>query len=286
LMLFLYAKRLLPAESTTRRTSVKDLLGTMAHERLKRIVVNGESSSEDTMAFESFVFSNSSWGSDSWVAFRDHTLLKDKPVSYVERIQSDKGLSYMHGPIALQHYLVAMQLDTPVGMVDIVKYLRQEMGAPELRNHVVYGFGESSLVFLQHLFPASSLDSFKTVQVSDPDVPQYLEDHGPALVTSFGVRADFRDEKTNVHLRSSEGDVEGNHALLMIGYRREKDELRFLLQNWWASKPFVEVNALYLAGCGAQLTFSTAPRLEIPASFTLSTKRHVESVHDVRERSS
>jgi hypothetical protein len=286
--LFLYGKRVLSSVPATRQASIKLLFSdkmSKAYERLKRIVLVGETSTDDANAFTNFVSSNPTWGNDSWVVFRDHSLLKNKPSSYVERIQSDSGLSYMHGAIVLQHYLVAMQLTTSVGMVDIVRYLRQEMGPEELKNHIVHGFGESSLAFLRHLFPTSSLDSFMSVQVKDPKVTSYLETYGPALVTGFGVRPDFRDEKSNVYVKSSSvGEVEGNHALVLVGYRQEQEEVRFLLQNWWSSKPFVEVNVAYLAASGAHLTFSTVPRLEIPASFAVNSKKHVEAIHDVRER--
>lgn len=286
--LFLYGKRLLPSVPQTRQASVNLLLGDKtgkAYERLKRIVLIGEVSSDDTKAFVTFLSTHPAWGGvDSWVAFRDHPLLKNKPSAYVERIQSDNGLSYLNAPIVLQHYLVSMQLDSLVGMVDLVKYLRQSMGHEELKNHIVHGFGQSSLVFLQHLFPASSVDSFLTVEVKNPEVTKFLQEYGPALVTGFGVRPDFQDEKNSVFVNISSAEAQGNHALLLIGFRREYNELRFLLQNWWTSKPFVEVSVGYLAACGASLTFSTIPRLEIPTSFHVNSKRHVEVVHDVRER--
>jgi hypothetical protein len=46
------------------------------------------------------------------------------------------------------------------------------------------------------------------------------------------------------------------HAMVLIGMRKTKTgQYYFLLQNWWESKPFVEVSSEYIAYCGGIVSF-------------------------------
>lgn len=67
----------------------------------------GKNFDEERSLFDALVAEHPEWGPEkSYVVFRDHDLLKDKP-PYVERVQPS-GLCYMHAPVILQHYQVAM----------------------------------------------------------------------------------------------------------------------------------------------------------------------------------
>jgi hypothetical protein len=52
----------------------------------------------------------------------------------VERVQS--GLSYMYALVVLQHYLVTMQRNDHVPMLDMGLYLRQFMSTDGLIRHI------------------------------------------------------------------------------------------------------------------------------------------------------
>ena len=41
-------------------------------------------------------------------------------------------------------------------------------------------------------------------------------------------------------------DSTGLHAMVLVGVRKNGNGPRYLLQNWWSKKPFVEVDADYL----------------------------------------
>lgn len=44
--------------------------------------------------------------------------------------------------------------------------------------------------------------------------------------------------------------------MVLIGMRKTKEgQYYFLLQNWWESKPFLEVSSEYIAYCGAHIHF-------------------------------
>ena len=97
-------------------------------QRLERLLVTGEDYRDISDIcpnyFESFVREHPDWSEGvSFVIFRDHLLLKDKPHAYVQRVQLS-GQSCMHAPVAMQHYLVAMRRLEPAPMLDIAKYIQ------------------------------------------------------------------------------------------------------------------------------------------------------------------
>ncbi|KAI3632185.1 hypothetical protein MIR68_010021 [Amoeboaphelidium protococcarum] len=140
---FLYAKGIIRDEESVVRTKKFDNLLNpdramvsdearnklkQARERLRRIVVIGKvgkNFDDEGTLFDAFVGKHPEWGPEnSYVIFRDHKLLKDKPHAYVERVQLS-GLCYIHAPVILQHYLVAMFSDDAVPMLDMAVYLKK-----------------------------------------------------------------------------------------------------------------------------------------------------------------
>jgi hypothetical protein len=65
------------------------------------------------------------------------------------------------------------------------------------------------------------------------------------------------------------------HAMILIGYRYENHEVRYLIQNWWKMKPFVEVDVSYLHSCHAITHFVETPQYEI-GNFQTNFHDHVE----------
>jgi hypothetical protein len=80
----------------------------------------------------------------------------------------------------------------------------------------------------------------------------------------------FTDKASHQHLHAPDAStkVYGSHAMLLIGVRKDavSPECRYLLQNWWHEKQFVEVTSEYLKHCQATLTYVRAnlQRLETP----------------------
>ncbi len=69
----------------------------------------------------------------------------------------------------------------------------------------------------------------------------------------------FTDKDVHQHLQAvhESANVYGSHAMLLIGARQDTVEpkARYLLQNWWHEKQFVEVGRDYLKQCRAVLTY-------------------------------
>lgn len=70
--------------------------------------------------------------------------------------------------------------------------------------------------------------------------------------------------------------LEGYHAMVLVGYREDKEKRHFLLQNWWHKKQFVEVDEDYLVASAALITFIQTPQTKIPESFAISHGKYFE----------
>lgn len=64
--------------------------------------------------------------------------------------------------------------------------------------------------------------------------------------------------------------------MALVGCRTQHDQFFFLLQNWWKSKQFIEVDAVYLKACSAFVTFVTTRQTDIPASFVTGFGKYWE----------
>jgi hypothetical protein len=63
---------------------------------------------------------------------------------------------------------------------------------------------------------------------------------------------------------------------ILIGCRLENsDQLRYLIQNWWKKKLFVEVDVAYLSSCKAIVHFVKTPQTQM-GQFITNMHDHVE----------
>jgi hypothetical protein len=246
--------------------------------RLSRIVQAGEDSEDfqdgqQTM-FETFIQAHGEWApGNSFVVFRDHASLSGKAHALVERVQLS-GLCYMHAPVVLQHYLVAMQRDDHVPMLDMGLYLRRFMNSDGLTRHIWDNRGGDSKDFLENiLLPDPEPVFFSPAATADLRAAMNL--YGPGLVQGFKVEAAFANSSNWQYLGARVGPSTGLHAMVLVGHRKEGNFDRYLLQNWWKNKPFVEVDAQYLESCGAIIHFVKTPQPDMGA-FPVNLHDHVE----------
>ena len=201
------------------------------------------------------------------MVFRDHPKLKDKDHAYTERVQLS-GLCYMHAPVVLQHYLVAMQNEVRMPSLDMALYMRRYPSADELENHIWDNIGGSSSGFAESiLLKGTEFLYFGPDKDFLPDgaIESSLELYGPALVAYFRVDEDFCDKDMLRHIGPRDKkQVLGKHAMLLVGHRQESDKKLLLLQNWWRSKQFIEVDAEYLESTRTILYFVKTPQHAIP----------------------
>jgi len=120
---------------------------------------------------------------------------------------------------------------------------------------------------------------------SSLQITKLLHTYGPALISKFRVHDDFvAGPLSHIGLPVSGATEVRTHAMVLIGYRKVGEDFRFLVQNSWSSKPFFEVDAVYLGGCDAVLTFVRTPQTHVLAQFDVNDAAHVECEADVGEQ--
>ena len=157
-------------------------------------------------------------------------------------------------------------------MVDLTTMVRAFPG-PLLRDHIFGDKGGHSLDSLRNLVGATRGGSCKIYPVAPLDITNdHLRKYGPALVHQFRAHEDFTDPNLWRYVGEPKGDFVGHHAMVMIGVRTEgTNDRRFLLQNWWKTSQFVEMDADYLENCCAAVAFvAGSPCTQAPAGRTFA----------------
>jgi hypothetical protein len=106
------------------------------------------------------------------------------------------------------------------------------------------------------------------------DMKELLLEYGPGLVRKFQVEKSFISNST-LHIGRKNSVTIGSHAMLLVGVREEGNQLRYLLQNWWKKKPFVEVDFEYLLSCQPSINFVITKQTEI-GNYSTNFHDHVE----------
>jgi hypothetical protein len=166
-----------------------------------------------------------------------------------------------------------MANDNPIPMLDMTKYMKKHMAARQLYNHIWENQGGDSFDFLQKILSDNLDDDDDAVeytnrQLRKADLCQDLKNYGPGLVSGFHVSEEFKDMNVWQHVGKRANNFVGMHAILLIGYRIFKVEdgtmmIRYLLQNWWKRKAYIEVDIDFLASSRCQVRFITKRQSEI-----------------------
>jgi hypothetical protein len=209
----------------------------------------------------------------------------------VVRFQAS-GLCYMHAPVVLQHYLVAIQTKAiNHEMIDIAKFIVNEFTCEELENHIIHNKGGNSIQFLRRITDNSELELsiFNIPPKSNPyhgNIVTFVMNamkskSVPALVSGFRCAPKFQNPNG---IASFSGCIDEPVSMVLVGFRTDsKGNVFFLLQNWWRSKPFVEVSAEYMTSSHAFIVFVHSKLESIPQSFSLTHAHCVETSVDMAE---
>ena len=227
------------------------------------------------ISFASFVKVNPQWDKDkSWVFFRDHPAVKDHDVA-IQRVQIF-GSCAIHTPVTLSHYLTALGTHGKVKRtLDMPLWLRKHASS-EILEGIVFGKGAVSTAVLSSiLIPDPSAYCAITACTQIPSqLPSMMEKYGPGLVASWRVASDFYHPGPHLGAAPVEIPVKKDprHSMLVVGHRcTEEGQLRLLLQNWWESKQFVEVDEEYFKTCNTyQVVFVVTPQTAFRADFDVT----------------
>ena len=215
-----------------------------------------------------------------WMRFEDRPEYKQNDINemLVIRKQSS-GVSYLHAPIALEHYLIVLGTNgRNRGMIDIGSYIATTLGAKDLEGFLFSGSSGNSQRTLIRLCDLSE-DDHSPVTLPDPHRLKAAFDlictdiynnvrYKPYLVSNFKIYKHFMvkgrysynmaDIDTAEERQTHSTAALPAHSMLLIGARKDAHgQYYFLLQNWWDSKYFIEVSAEYLYYCRANMMYVT-----------------------------
>ena len=187
------------------------------------------------------------------------------------------GLCYMHAPVTLQHYLVTMATNGEKSkMMDIGRYEADRLYGESLRIFLTDVIKGNSKKILEKICQLNDIDDIDSYEAPDPskkrfesrmqELIEFVNKGQPALVSNFRIYEDIFENKANAILCGKPtGKLnERTHSMVLIGIRKEvslnenreeESKYYYLLQNWWQSQYFVEVDALYMFHCEPKITF-------------------------------
>jgi hypothetical protein len=240
--------------------------------RLENVLICGERRvNRNASYFDEFVSVHPEWGhhKDVFIAHRDHELLKNKDC-LVERIQLDDCFSSFHAQIVLQHYLVAMNSDEQVPMLDLAHYITNHLSHKDLYQLLWKENPGCAGAMLQNIL--SPIERHDMIDISYKQLHKYklsklLREYGPALIH---LHVDSSFKYSGAYSFKKPLDQDHYHTMLLIGYRRVGMRHVFLLQNWWERKAYVEVTKSFLSKQSARVTFVKKKQECIPDKFKVN----------------
>ena len=172
-------------------------------------------------------------------------------------------LCYLHAPTIVQTYsIVHSTKEVKNDVLDLPDYIKKHFSPVGLYRHIFNDKGGNSKMFLESILHKDS----NLITSFIKEIPDNFGKYGPGLISTFKVYNDFMDEHRKFY-GTPEGDYNGYHSMVLVGWRKEGEKLFFLLQNWWASKQFVEIDDVYLQKSTAIITFIETPQESIPGTF-------------------
>ena len=255
------------------RKLVTRLEGVMMGDRL--IEVDRESFFDD--CFRKFTDRVPDWNGKSCTIFWNSYDIDWRKKALIIREQS-AGLCFLNAVFVFEHYLTAiLSKGTITTTYDVGKYQTKELHGEILEDFLLNGRLSSTLGVLKSLCSLGD-DAFTTISLpSDLDLCKRQYEAFCELICQLVItRPGIISQMKATHLSESVEQIQFSdvpcsqldyprHAMLLIGACKKADgEYYFLVQNWWQSRPFLELSGRYLAQCDAKITFlkPTVTKLE------------------------
>lgn len=205
------------------------------------------------MSFARFASARPQWddSKQSFVFFRDHPCCIGKNI-LIQRRQL-AGNCFIHGPIVIHYYLQCMQFADPKP-VDIRNFVKCHLDRENLSKLITRVGGGSSRDVLKTLvgprvriFPCAFNDN-------DDEIEKHLKKYGPGLITGFLVESHFHTHQIS-HQGYYHTPALGSHSMVLVGVRKEHGKTWILIQNWWMTKQFCEIDSAYFEMSNASILF-------------------------------
>jgi hypothetical protein len=248
--------------------------------RLSQILQYGDSTSnllpEYVQTYEQFLELVPAWKVTSDKVFVFH---REKEIKLKQRSQKS-GLSYIHAALVLQYYMVAQNRED-AGMIDMIRMIRTCWSGVKLDKYIFNDVGDLSHQILKTLLQPETapLTPHGISQENESAFMTAMQTYGPALVSVFAVHDDFCGDQASYDGMPS-GALLGYHSMIIIGYRRDdRNNLWFLVQNWWHHKQFIEISQDYMLNCECVVYFVRTPQIDIPSVFPIHNHHFAENTN-------
>ena len=249
---------------------------------------------DNVQSFESALDNLVEWKdrTTSYIFLRDDPCVREKKDLIAQRVQLN-GLCYLHAPVLLHHYLASRNLpgNQTAGLLNLARYIRECFDPESLQRQIFSDKGGYSLEVLEQILePNSELAFLELGKVNR----RTLEEFGPGLIYQMAIHSDFSSRKHRwKHTGRAIGQRFGYHSKLCIGVREETEKLSwwkrawkkprktryFLLQNFWQTKQFVEVDEEYIESCRARVAFVKTPQIKILWGLPITSGKYAESAN-------
>jgi len=139
-----------------------------------------------------------------------------------------------------------------VKKVDMHQYIHHAFSPKQLYGRIMHNKGGKALAVFNDLSifedEHNNLELVARSVVDDNKYIKYLKSYGAGLVTKFHVDEDFKAESKFSYTGqvTINDNKDTGHAMVLVGARKDASgQWWLLLQNWWATKQFVQVSLEY-----------------------------------------
>jgi hypothetical protein len=219
------------------------------------------SNTPNLQTWDLFCEANPAWNSEkAYVCFRDDPRYNGKFV--LKQCVQSQGLSFIHAPVVLLHYLYLRSHPEFDKMIDITELaICAQTGLLDCGEIIQpFKISGNSLDLFRHLTKHKVL--MKSCNIEDITIDK-LKQYGPLLVHSLTVLDDLIFGSISSHIgrpkdpySSTIYEVNKKHSILCVGMREEDGKKYFLFQNWWRGKQFFETDAEFLEQCEPQIHYA------------------------------
>lgn len=259
-VLFAYSKLLFASQTPQERKrklllNSKPLASEMIGIRNRLKLVFGlDSITYEAASYHTFMDQHPEWKKNSNVVVNKRLADRLQPTA-----NSANTFCSLSAPITLAYYLGQEVINLPV-------YLMQH-APPQLLEDLIWNKrGVNSHKFFNSIAGGTTaqLEDDITEVTAEALESKLRECNTPALVSQMRLPQSFLfDLDTYSYCDDGDGyqpsGGKAKHSMLLVGSRRTTENgnnTRFLLQNWWKDKPFVEVDAAFLKRYGAEVRFA------------------------------
>ena len=115
-------------------------------------------------------------------------------------------------------------------------YLRRHVDGKTLYEHIWNDAGGDSHRFFMDILTPKPVPRLLALRSDGKSWRADLEQYGPLLVSAVSIEDAFMNGEATSFLKTMSTASLGQHAMVLVGHRKEGKQDRFLLQNWWRSK--------------------------------------------------